>query len=647
SRKELEEAELNVEMQKAALKGDDGEVARLRLRKAEANFEQVRVLHAAKEASSSELEKAKLNVEIQKAALKRDDPDWGGREQLDADRRSEQRRTELEKTPDTKAAPAEGKPSSSPDDSSNSAAPEPKIGGAATSREQLRPAEAEAVLKNVQRALVEKQNGADPRALPVVASETKGELSGRVVDRHGNPVADVLVDAWDWCPGNETHTAADGSFRLAKLDSDKRVEVRFIKPSFAPYTIIKQPLGAMTAPVVLDDETYLEGVVTAPDGMPVPNALIRANQGPKQADGVHISTIWTETHSDAQGRYRLLVQDDTYDLQVTSPTGLVARLPKVTIARGNAVPLDLRLEPGVIFRAKILDSQTGEGVAGVRLNRWQHRGLEGTTNAQGELEIRGLIPGPFEFAVEASGYARWWSEECSEASDRRQIRDNGWQRNFDSLHFELTSNMAPVTITLEKAVRVRGRILDPAGNPVKGATAAPALTGTGNSITGDTRFSVLTKEDGSFEMFLPASGDSEYNLIAHDGGYKEWRKWANGVSEPFATTPDQQIESFELKLNRPSTVRGRVLNSAGRPVSDRDVRASAADLRDNRYYDPTSRTDGQGRFDLKFIRPGKHSVQVAPFWLHPDSAPANASQAVELVESQTLEIPDLTAPDAS
>nr|MDQ3623928.1 carboxypeptidase-like regulatory domain-containing protein [Verrucomicrobiota bacterium] len=221
------------------------------------------------------------------------------------------------------------------------------------------------------------------------------------------------------------------------------------------------------------------------------------------------------------------------------------------------------------------------------------------------------------------------------------------QRNFDSLHFELTSNMAPVTITLEKAVRVRGRILDPAGNRVSAATAAPALTGTGNSLTGDTRSSVTTKSDGSFEMFLPASGDSEYNLIAHDGGYQEWRKWANGVSEPFKTAPGQQIEGFELKLSRPGTIRGRVLDSAGRPVAERDVRASAADRRDNRYYDPTSRTDADGRFEIKFIRPGKHSVQVAPFWLHPDRAPAEASHVVELAEGQTLEIRDLTAPDAA
>lgn len=621
SDQELAEAKLMVDLRAAELKGDPIALAEWRVRQAEPNLEVAAKLYDAKAASHESLDEAKSNLEL--------------------------RRAELKRAKDT-AAPGDRPPDAAHLQGTDStAASEPKIGGGTSLPDQLRPSKAEAAVKSLQRSLMAKQNGADPRALPVVASD-KGELSGRVVDRHGKPVADVLVDAWDWHPGNETRTGADGTFRLTRLDPDHRVQVRFIRSGFAPHTVIKQPLGAMTAPVVLDDETYFEGIVAAPDGTPVPDAFIRANQGPKEADGVHISTIWTETHSNAQGRYRLLVQDDTYDLQVTSPAGLVARLPKVAIAREKAVPLDLRLEPGVVFRAKILDSQTGEGVAGIRLNHWQHPGLEGTTNAQGELEIRGLIPGPFEFEVKANGYARWWSEECSQPSDRRTIRDNGWQRNFDHLHFDLTSNMAPVTITLEKAVQIRGWVVDPDGNRVAGATAAPALTGTGNSLTGDTRFSVTTKDDGSFEMFLPASGDGSYNLIAHDGGYQEWRKWANGVSEPLMkTTPGEQIESFELKLNRPASVRGRVLDSAGRPVMDRAVRASAADLRDNRYYDPTTRTDAEGRFEIKFIRPGKHIVQVAPFWLHPNNASANASHAVNLGESETVEIPNLTAPEAS
>ena len=60
-----------------------------------------------------------------------------------------------------------------------------------------------------------------------------------------------------------------------------------------------------------------------------------------------------------------------------------------------------------------------------------------------------------------------------------------------------------------------------------------SLTGTGNSLTGDTRFSVVTDAAGRFTMSLPASGDRDYNLVAHDGKYGERRIWAIGVLPPF------------------------------------------------------------------------------------------------------------------
>jgi len=488
------------------------------------------------------------------------------------------------------------------------------------------------------------QDPADPKAL-AVGEGPKGEFSGKVVDGDGNPVAGVLVDAWDWCPGDETHTAADGTFRLKKLDPKSRIEVRFIKEGFAPYTIVKQPLGTLTAPLELDNQTYFEGVVTGPDGKPVANAFIRANQGPKQADGVFIGTIWTETHSDVQGRYRLLVQDETYDVQVTAPGGLVLRLPKQAISPKEHVTLNLPLETGVILRAHIADSVTGDPLAGVHLKDWQHPGVVGVSDAQGNLEISGLIPGDFEFQVEAKGFARWWSEECKDDWDRLKVEPGKLQRNFDDLHYELSRDMKPVTITLEKNVRIRGRVIDPDGNPVAGATAAPAHTGTGNSLTGDTRFSVKTKADGTFEMILPASGDCDYNLIAHDGDYQQWRKWANGVSEPFRTKPGQTIENFELRLNRPATVRGRVVDDDGKPVADRDVRAQASDMRDNRYYDPTFHTDADGKFEIKFIRPGKHSIQAAPFGSLDGEGPVWGNWSVEIAEGETVKCPDLTAPD--
>ena len=70
-----------------------------------------------------------------------------------------------------------------------------------------------------------------------------------------------------------------------------------------------------------------------------------------------------------------------------------------------------------------------------------------------------------------------------------------------------------------------------------------------------------------------------------------------------------------LLLTRPARVRGRVVDGNGSPIADREVRASAADRLENRYYDPSVKTAADGTFELKFIRPGEQFIQIAPFWL--------------------------------
>jgi hypothetical protein len=181
---------------------------------------------------------------------------------------------------------------------------------------------------------------------------------------------------------------------------------------------------------------------------------------------------------------------------------------------------------------------------------------------------------------------------------------------------------------------VTGKVLDPDGKPVAGATVAPALTGTGNSLTGDTRFSVKTDKDGGFRVVLPASGDREYNLIAHDGEYQQWRTWANGVRPPFRTRPGEAIDGVELRLDRPAVVRGRVTDAKGQPIAGREVRASAADRLENRYYDPTATTAADGTYELKFVRPGEQFIQVAPFWLDARQAPEGTSRTETLAAGE-------------
>ncbi|MFZ4774989.1 MAG: antirepressor regulating drug resistance protein, partial [Terrimicrobiaceae bacterium] len=169
------------------------------------------------------------------------------------------------------------------------------------------------------------------------------------------------------------------------------------------------------------------------------------------------------------------------------------------------------------------------------------------------------------------------------------------------------------------------------------ATAAPARTGTGNSLTGDTRFSVKSKGDGSFEMLLPASGAVSYNLVAHDGGYGQWRKWANGKLPPIETKPGDVIKDVVLTLSPACVVRGRVSNREGKPVPNYEVRSQPKARDENRYYDPSVQTNADGTFELKFVPPGENVIEAPPFFADHSKTPQGSFKIVESKPDSPIE----------
>jgi beta-lactamase regulating signal transducer with metallopeptidase domain/protocatechuate 3,4-dioxygenase beta subunit len=467
----------------------------------------------------------------------------------------------------------------------------------------------------------------------------QGTIAGKVVDANGNPLKDVTVDIWHWYKGNETKTDANGYFYLGGFEPEqKTVEITFRKKNFTPKYLIRQPLGIKDAVVVLGNKTYFEGIVTEPNGSPVSGADIAANAGPKDCEGVRVTEVATKCKSDKDGHYKLYVQTDTYDIQVKSKQGVI-RLQNVEIKKDQAKKLDMVLDNGVIFLAKVLNAETNEPVQGVTFMNWQHKDVKGVSDSNGIVRIPNMMPGKFEFDVKSNEYCRWWSDDCLSEWNRKTVDDRktNWQRNFDGLDFDLKNNARLVTVFVEKGVKIRGKVIDPQGNLVAGATATLARTGSGNSLTGDTRFSFTTDANGTFEMLVPASKLAKYNLIAHDGKFEEWRKWANGVLEPIQTQPGQIIENVVIKLNEPAVVKGSVVDTSGKPSANHQVRTSAFDKLENRYYDLTVRTDANGNFELKFVRPGKQYIQADPFWLDANQAPEGTSQIVTVEAGQTLE----------
>lgn len=124
-------------------------------------------------------------------------------------------------------------------------------------------------------------------------------------------------------------------------------------------------------------------------------------------------------------------------------------------------------------------------------------------------------------------------------------------------------------------------------------------------------------------------------LVAHDGKYGQWRTWADGVLPPTRTKPGEVLHDVELRLTRPATVRGGVVDREGRPVAGREVRARAADRRENRYSEPAVKTGADGTYELKFIRPGEQAIQATRLLFEPSRTPDGISHTLALAAGET------------
>ncbi len=482
----------------------------------------------------------------------------------------------------------------------------------------------------------------------------ENELAGVIVDANGQPLAGANVDLFPAFTGHETTTDDQGMFRY-KFDRARKgdtVEVRFSKDGYSPIYRRKQSLGAADLRVILNSSTYLEGEVVDKNGNPVPNATVIAAH-PYIWTGEYPSfDRETKTTTDAQGHYRLYLNPEIYTVSVISEHDGVERVSSIEVIKDKAQTLDLKLNDGVNFQARILDAESKEPIAGFTLYHRTNAVAHGVSNADGMIKILKALPGQEVFEVGSGtpamgrGYyscptdpfGNWWSPDAKKPWHRKSTTETG-------IMFELSPDMDPVTIFVRPAVIITGKVTDPDGNPVAQATVAPARTGTGNSLTGDTRYSVETKDDGTYVMYLPPSGNAEYNLLAHDGKYAQWRKFASGVTEPFRTKPGERLDDVDIRLHRPATVRGRVIAEDGRSLEGLQVRAHAVDKRGNRYYDPTTKTNEDGTFEVSHIRPGEHFIQLEPFWLNAGESPANRSVVVELTEGETKDGIELTLSD--
>jgi len=354
----------------------------------------------------------------------------------------------------------------------------------------------------------------------------------------------------------------------------------------------------------------LKGKVFDQTGTPLEAALIILLGQPDERTMMegHLSfkKYCTETAKDGsfsfedlqKDRYMLMVKKDGFPNKMTD---------------GVRVPMKdeiiIELQAGFVLEGKVLDSHTGEPVAGAKIALMGRRGGgfgQAVSDEKGAYRIENLSPGRYRCIVSAEGYLPM--------SDRLPESTPGGTTVFD--------------IRLSKGVTITGRVVDSATGKPLADVEIISMTGRGDMavLTGGP---VKTRSgpDGKFtlegvkiqeKVNWSREGQRKVEktmavIIAHKSG------WEQENSE-FETTPGNDLPGVELRMHAMPQATGTVVGPDGKPIANAEVVVIAGGNPEN--WDvmiltdrkaESIRTDALGRFTA-FLPDGK-KVFIAV--LHP------------------------------
>lgn len=387
--------------------------------------------------------------------------------------------------------------------------------------------------------LVEWRRHGDPLKLPEVYEvklypEGKA-IGGIVVNEKEEPVAGVEVmvlhrggaTSWDVFTdvhegGSRTKTDASGHWKLTGYEEDltgalifvehpdhKRVAMDYRSATGQGYEAMQDG----TSKVVLKDLEMIEmrGVVSDESGKPVAGCGVTIGK-----------SRWgrfeePNAKTDAQGRYRVRLQESPTDLMTFEVAGFQPQMHSVTVTEGKTGTLDVKLVKGRLLRLRVVD-EAGAAMKGVRVatNYWKKKRtlwFSTVTDAEGRCEWNGA---PMDEVL--------WDF----VGEKQVLRE-----------FAITAGAEEQTIVFRPAVRFVGTVVDArSGQPVKSFRVT----------RGDDRSSPnIYWEDESRRSFENGRFSSETWWMCYD---HKLRIEAEGY-EPFETalfSPKQQVEKVGIKL---------------------------------------------------------------------------------------------------
>jgi RNA polymerase sigma factor (sigma-70 family) len=410
-------------------------------------------------------------------------------------------------------------------------------------------------------------------------------VEGVVVDAAKVPVAGALVEMermafTDTLPEVVAISGADGRFSVRACPDACLLGARAFGhvASRVKFVFGKDGNTATVELVLGRDGGALGGVVVDAAGAPVERAVVIVGDG--AVSGIpgsdDIAPFGAVTRSDGEGRFLALgVAAGEQPVQVRAP-GFAPWTGTCTIAAGATAVQRVELTRGGVVRGTVRDAAGNGAQATIEVGAWKELAHQRVrSGADGAFELAGLPVGEVRLRV---------------SHDRLGLAEATVTTTPDG--------PVAVELQLSRGRELKGRVVDPDGQPVAGVTLECIDSAT-RGADGWFRF-VKSDKDGAFAADnCPATGTLQ--VVVRARGFEELR----------LTNVDASAGEVQVRLRReaPPSVRivAHVVDADGKPIANAMASARREGVRGSTGIEATA-TDG--RVELGPVAPGTWRVSI-------------------------------------
>lgn len=478
---------------------------------------------------------------------------------------------------------------------------------------------------------------------PTLSLEPALSAGGVVVDESGKPVPGVEIRATPQyeggmrlaaiaSSGGTTRTSSSGRFRMTVL-AGLGHDLRLSKTGFAPASAEVPPLApgrpAADLRLVLRKGRTAFGRILTQDEKPVAGAEVVLSLTPtgdrmglRLMRTMAVEAAGLEAVTAADGRFEIRdLPAGTYELTARGRGYAAITVPGLAIPEG-AGSTDLGtvlLMPGVAVEGQVVDPE-GRPVSGAEVSVSE-------AGSSMRAVLRQHVDPPPPILTGPDGFFRIEDRRPGETLNLGAYRAGYAAAGVPGVQ---VPSDKPVRIVLQPTSAVEGRVVDPDGRPIAGATvfafaSDPMRMGRfrfdGPSGPGP----ATSDEDGLFRVEGVEPGTIEVRAAA--AGYQA------AQIKNLEARPGQDLKGVEVVLSPGAVVEGRVLSPSGRPVAGARVAVAELESRGGQFNPSGAISDGEGRYRMDGIAPGPRAVEAE----HPDYRRALRELDVRLGEN-TLDL---------